>query len=48
MSVFRARDDPLKLEETVYANLAQVCIAIFDATGSLLMALVYSWMLRLV
>ncbi|WAO86381.1 Hypothetical protein NCS54_00365300 [Fusarium falciforme] len=46
--VSRVRDDPLKLEEMMGTNIAQVCIAVFNVIGGLLMALVYSWKLGLV
>ncbi|KAJ4253551.1 hypothetical protein NW757_005503 [Fusarium falciforme] len=46
--VSRVRDDPLKLEEMMGTNFAQVCIAVFNVIGGLVMALVYSWKLGLV
>ncbi|KAJ5627305.1 P-loop containing nucleoside triphosphate hydrolase protein [Penicillium herquei] len=46
--VARARDDPQKLEEMMGTNLAQVCIAIFNIIGGIIMSLVYSWKLALV
>ncbi|RSL98845.1 hypothetical protein CEP52_010116 [Fusarium oligoseptatum] len=46
--VSRVRDDPLKLEEMMGTNIAQVCIAVFNVIGGLVMALVYSWKLGLV
>lgn len=46
--VARARDDPQKLEEMMGMNLAQVCIAVFNIIGGLMMSLVYSWKLALV
>lgn len=42
------RDDPLKLEEIMGTSIAQVCIAVFNVIGGLVMALVYSWKLGLV
>ncbi|PYI03929.1 P-loop containing nucleoside triphosphate hydrolase protein [Aspergillus sclerotiicarbonarius CBS 121057] len=46
--VARVRDDPRKLEEMMGINIAQVCIAIFNIIGGLIVALVYSWKLALV
>ncbi|RSL47167.1 hypothetical protein CEP53_010032 [Fusarium sp. AF-6] len=46
--VSRVRDDPLKLEEMMGTNITQVCIAVFNVIGGLVMALVYSWKLGLV
>ncbi|KAI7155377.1 ABC transporter, partial [Hortaea werneckii] len=46
--VSRVRDDPLKLEEMMGTNIAQVCIAIFNVVGGLILALSYSWKLALV
>ncbi|RSL61962.1 hypothetical protein CEP54_006005 [Fusarium duplospermum] len=46
--VSRVRDDPLKLKEMMGTNIAQVCIAVFNVIGGLVMALVYSWKLGLV
>ncbi|KAM6534715.1 hypothetical protein FALCPG4_004341 [Fusarium falciforme] len=43
--VSRVRDDPLKLEEMMGTSIAQVCIAVFNVIGDLVMALVYSWKL---
>ena len=38
--VSRVRDDPLKLEEIMGTSIAQVCIAVFNVIGGLVMALV--------
>lgn len=46
--VSRVRDDPLKLEEMMGTNIAQVCIAIGNIVGGVVMALSYSWKLALV
>ncbi|CAK7228778.1 hypothetical protein SEUCBS140593_007026 [Sporothrix eucalyptigena] len=46
--VSRVRDDPLKLEEMMGTNLAQVCIAVGNIIGGVVMALSYSWKLALV
>ncbi|KAJ5100387.1 P-loop containing nucleoside triphosphate hydrolase protein [Penicillium angulare] len=46
--IARVRDDPQKLEEMMGPNLAQVCIAIFNIIGGLIMSLVYNWKLALV
>lgn len=46
--VSRVRDDPLKLEEMMGTNIAQVCVAIGNVIGGIVMALVYSWKLALV
>ncbi|KAI8721787.1 hypothetical protein NCS52_00321200 [Fusarium sp. LHS14.1] len=39
---------PDRLEEMMGTNIAQVCIAVFNVIGGLVMALVYSWKLGLV
>ncbi|KAJ9133035.1 P-loop containing nucleoside triphosphate hydrolase protein [Pleurostoma richardsiae] len=44
----RVRDDPLKLEEMVGTNIAQVCIAVSNIIGGIAMAFSYSWKLTLV
>lgn len=46
--VSRVRDDPLKLEEMMGTNIAQVCIAVGNIIGGVVMALAYSWKLALV
>ncbi|PLB49976.1 P-loop containing nucleoside triphosphate hydrolase protein [Aspergillus steynii IBT 23096] len=46
--IARVRDDPLKLEEMMGVNIAQVGISVFNIIGGLIMALVYSWKLALV
>lgn len=46
--VSRVRDDPLKLEEMMGTNIAQVCIALGNMIGGVVMALAYSWKLALV
>lgn len=45
--VSRIRDDPLKPEEMMGINLAQVCIAGGNIIGGTVMALSYSWKLAL-
>lgn len=46
--VSRVRDDPQKLEEMMGTNIAQVCIAVGNVIGGVVMALCYSWKLALV
>ncbi|KAH0838927.1 Leptomycin B resistance protein pmd1 [Fonsecaea pedrosoi] len=46
--VSRVRDDPSKLEQMLGTNIAQVCIAIGNIIGGVVMALSYSWRLALV
>ncbi|OGM49708.1 hypothetical protein ABOM_001908 [Aspergillus bombycis] len=46
--VSRVRDDPLKLEEMMGTNIAQICIAVFNIIGNLIISLAYSWKLALV
>lgn len=46
--VSRVREDPLKLEEMMGTNIAQVCIALGNIIGGVVMALAYSWKLALV
>lgn len=46
--VSRVRDDPQKLEEMMGTNIAQVCIALGNMIGGVVMALAYSWKLALV
>lgn len=46
--VSRVRDDPLKLEEMMGTNIAQVCVAVGNIIGGVVMALAYSWKLALV
>lgn len=46
--VSRVREDPLKLEEMMGTNIAQVCIALGNIIGGVLMALAYNWKLALV
>lgn len=46
--VSRVRDDPLKLEEMMGTNIAQVCVALGNIIGGVVMALAYSWKLALV
>lgn len=46
--VSRVRDDPLKLEEMMGTNIAQVCIALGNVIGGVVMSLTYSWKLGLV
>ncbi|RAH79109.1 P-loop containing nucleoside triphosphate hydrolase protein [Aspergillus japonicus CBS 114.51] len=44
----RVRDDPLKLEEMMGINIAQLAIALFNIVGGLIIALAYGWKLALV
>ena len=46
--IARVRDDPLKLEEMMGTNIAQVWIAVFNVIGGLIIALSYNWKLALV
>lgn len=46
--IARIRDDPLKLEEMMGVNIAQVSVSVFNIIGGLIMSLVYSWKLALV
>lgn len=46
--VSRVRDDPQKLEEMMGTNIAQVCVALGNMIGGVVMALAYSWKLALV
>ncbi|KAH7120551.1 multidrug resistance-type transporter protein, partial [Dactylonectria macrodidyma] len=44
----RLKDDPMKLEELMGANMAMVYVSIFNVIAGTIMALVYGWKLALV
>ncbi|RAH50439.1 ABC transporter ATP-binding protein [Aspergillus brunneoviolaceus CBS 621.78] len=44
----RVRDDPVKLEDMMGINIAQLAIALFNIVGGLIIALAYGWKLALV
>lgn len=44
----RIKDDPMKLEELMGANMAMVYIALFNILGSITIALAFAWKLALV
>ncbi|KAI6785706.1 Multidrug resistance protein 1A-like protein [Emericellopsis cladophorae] len=44
----RVADDPKQLEELMGANMSMVYIALFNLTGSVIIALVFAWKLALV
>lgn len=46
--VSRVKDDPMRLEEMMGANIAQLFIAVGNVIGGVAMALAYSWKLALV
>ncbi|KAL4865925.1 hypothetical protein BDV12DRAFT_210806 [Aspergillus spectabilis] len=48
MLTSRIRDDPLKLEQMLDTNIAQLFIAVFDVIAGVAMAVAYGWKLALV